>query len=131
MGTILYRRFFIAGGLMMSAAAAWGQAASGFAGRWTGHVQGLGDAEIVVEAVRANGQVEGKMVFPEQNKTFTFGDKLDIVNSINHGVVQGSALTIETSMGGTYRLTLTGGALSGEYLRGTSYKVPVTFRKAM
>ncbi len=44
------------------------------------------------------------MTFPEQAKTFKFGDKLDIVNSINHGVVQGSVLTIETALGGTYRL---------------------------
>lgn len=124
------RRFVIAGSLTFVSSAS-AQTASQFAGRWIGNVKGLGDAEIIVSGVRANGQIEGKMVFVEQSKSFSFGDKLDIVNSINHGVVQGSALTIETAMGGTYRLNLADGQLGGEYLRGTSYKVPVTFRKAM
>ena len=123
------RRVVIAG--LIFASSAWAQSSSQFAGRWTGNVKGLGDAEIIVSGVRANGQIEGKMVFVEQNKSFSFGDKLDIVNSINHGVVEGSAMTIETAMGGTYRLNLVDGQLDGEYLRGTTYKVPVTFRKAI
>jgi hypothetical protein len=123
------RRLFILGGLAISAGAH--AQPSGFVGRWTGHVRGLGDAEIVVSGVRANGQVDGTMTFPEQSQTFKFGDKLDMVNSINHGIVQGSALTIETALGGTYRLNLAGGQLTGEYLRGTTMKVPVTFQKAM
>lgn len=130
MNTVVGRRLFTLAALLAFSRTAGAQSASPFIGRWTGHVQGLGDAEIIVDAVRANGRVDGKMVFPEQNKTFTFGDKLDIVNSINQGVVQGSALTIETAMGGTYRLTLANGQLGGEYLRGTTYKVPVSFRKA-
>jgi hypothetical protein len=100
-------------------------------GRWTGHVRGLGDAEILVSGVRADGQVDGTMTFLDQSKTFKFGDKLDFVNSINYGVVQGSVLTIETALGGTYRLNLVGGQLTGEYLRGTTMNVPVTFQKAM
>jgi hypothetical protein len=103
---------------------------SSLVGRWTGHVPGLGAAEIVVLSIRANGQIEGRMMFPEQDKTFTFGEKLDIVNSINHGMAKGADLTIETAMGGTYRLTLSGGQLAGEYIRGTTYKVPVSFNKA-
>ena len=122
------RRLFILGGLAISSGA-HGQP-SGFVGRWTGHVRGLGDAEILVSGVRANGQVDGTMTFPEQSKTFKFGDKLDMSNSINHGVVQGSVLTIETALGGTYRLNLVGGQLTGEYLRGTTMNVPVTFQKA-
>ena len=122
------RRLFILGGLAISSLAH--AQSSPFVGRWTGHVRGLGDAEILVSGVRANGQVDGTMVFPEQSKTFNFGNKLDMVNSINHGVVQGSSLTIETALGGTYRLSLAGGRLAGEYVRGTTYKVPVTFQKA-
>jgi len=124
------RRLLVLGMLAVVSTAHAQPSGSSFIGRWTGHVKGLGDAEIVVVAVRANGQVDGTMVFPEQAKTFTFGDKLDIVNSINHGLVEGSSLTIETAMGGTYRLALADGRLGGEYVRGTTYKVPVTFQKA-
>ena len=105
------------------------QPVSPFIGHWKGQVPGLGNAEIIVAAVRANGQVDGRMVFPDQNQTFTFGDKLDIANSINHGVIRESSLTIETALGGTYRLNAGGGSLTGEYVRGDTYKVPVTFQK--
>lgn len=81
-------------------------------------------------AVRASGQVDGQMKFPDQNQTFAFGDKLDIANSVNHGMIQGPSLTIETAMGGTYRLTMGSSSLTGEYVRGNTYKVPVTFQKA-
>jgi hypothetical protein len=125
------RRLFILGGLAISSLAYAQSSGSPFVGRWTGHVRGLGDAEILVSGVRANGQVDGTMTFPEHSKTFNFGDKLDMVNSINHGLVQGSSLTIETALGGTYHLSLAGGRLAGEYVRGTTYKVPVTFQKAL
>jgi hypothetical protein len=125
------RRLFILGGLALGSVAHAQSSASQFAGRWTGHVRGLGDAEIVVTGVRSNGQVDGTMTFPDQDKTFKFGDKIDFVNSINHGVIQGSLLTIETALGGTYRLNMTDGRLSGEYVRGTTLNVPVTFQKAM
>jgi len=131
MQAAISRRFVaIAGALTVASMAHAQQATSQFVGRWTGHVPGLGNAEIVVTAVRANGQVDGQMVFPDQNQTFTFGEKLDIAKSINHGVVQGPSLTIETAMGGTYRLNLESGSLRGEYVRGNTYKVPVTFQKA-
>ena len=125
------RRVLILGGLMISSLANAQPSGSSFIGRWKGNVRGLVDAEIVVIGVRPNGQVDGTMTFPEQDKTFKFGDKLDIVNSTNHGVVQGSVLTIETALGGTYRLTMANGRLTGEYLRGTTMKVPVIFQKAM
>ena len=124
------RRVFILGGVAVSSVA-HAQSSGSFVGRWTGNVRGLGDVEIQVTGVRANGQVDGTMTFPEQAKTFKFGDKLDIVNSINHGVVQGSVLTIETALGGTYRLNMANGRLTGEYLRGTTMNVPVTFQKVM
>ena len=120
----------IAGALAVASMARAQQATPQFVGRWTGHVPGLGNAEIVVTAVRANGQVDGQMVFPDQSQTFTFGERLDIAKSINHGVVEGSLLTIETAMGGSYRLTLESGSLRGDYVRGNTYKVPVTFQKA-
>ena len=123
------RRLFVLGALAIGSGAH--AQSSGLVGRWTGHVRGLGDAEILVSGVRVNGQVDGTMTFPEQSQTFKFGDKLDMVNSINHGVVQGSVLTIETALGGTYRLNLVGGQLTGQYLRGTTMNVPVIFQKAM
>jgi hypothetical protein len=106
------------------------QAQSPFVGNWRGHVQGIGNAEIAVIAVRTDGVVDGKMVFPDQGQSFVLGEKLDIARSINRGVVQGSTLTIETAMGGTYRLNLVGGQLSGDYIRGNTYKVRVSFQRA-
>jgi len=128
-GFISRRLLVMAGPLTIASVAHAQQSMSQFVGRWKGHVPGLGDAEIIVVAVRANGQVDGQMVFPDQNKTFAFGDKLDIANSINHGVVRESSLTIETAMGGTYRLNIGSSSLDGEYVRGTTYKAPVTFQK--
>jgi hypothetical protein len=123
------RRLLVIAGTLTIASLAHAQQSMSLVGRWKGHVPGLGDAEIIVVTVRANGQVDGQMVFPDQNRTFAFGDKLDIVNSINHGAVRGSSLTIETAMGGTYQLNIGTSSLNGEYVRGTTYKVPVTFQK--
>ena len=131
MKVTICRRLLIIAAPLALASTTRAQSASRFAGRWIGQVKGLGDAEIVVVAVRANGQADGRMVFSERNTTFLFGDKLDIKNSISHGVVKGSTLTIETVMGGIYRLNLVDGQLNGEYLRGTTDKVPVTFQKTM
>ena len=128
-GSMSRRLFVIAGTLTIASTAHAQQSMSQFVGRWKGHVPGLGDAEIIVVAVRANGQVDGQMLFPDQKQTFAFGDKLDIANSINHGVIQGSSLTIETAMGGTYRLNMASSSLNGEYVRGNTYKVPVAFQK--
>jgi hypothetical protein len=124
------RRLFVTAGTLTIASTARAQPSmSPFVGRWKGQVPGLGDAEIVVVAVRSNGQVDGQMMFPDQKQTFAFGDKLDIAKSINHGVIQGSSLTIETALGGSYRLTMGSNSLNGEYVRGNTYKVPVTFQK--
>jgi hypothetical protein len=128
-GSMSRRLLVIAGTLIIPSLARAQQSMSQFIGRWKGQVPGLGDAEMIVVTVRANGQVDGQMVFPDQNRTFAFGDKLDIVNNINHGVVRGSSLTIETAMGGTYQLNIGSSSLNGEYVRGTTYKVPVTFQK--
>ena len=128
-GFMSRRLLVIAGTLTIASVARAQQSMSQFVGRWKGHVPGLGDLEIIVVAVRADGQVDGQLVLPEQSKTFTLGDKLDIANSINHGVIRGSSLTIETSMGGTYRLNLGSSSLNGEYVRGTTYTMPVTFQK--
>ena len=120
------RLFVITGALTVASMAHAQQATPQFVGRWKGHVPGLGNAEIVVTAVRADGQVDGQMVFPDQSQTFTFGEKLDIAKSTNHGVVQGSLLTIETALGGTYRLTMESGSLqrricSREHLQGAGH----------
>jgi len=128
-GSMSRRLFVITGTLTIASMARAQPSMSQFVGRWKGHVPGLGDAEIIVAAVRADGQVDGQMVFPDQQQTFTFGDKLDIAKSINHGVIQESSLTIETALGGTYRLTMGSNSLNGEYVRGNTYKVPVAFQK--
>jgi hypothetical protein len=125
-----FQRLFVLSATLASAVVAYAQAQSPFAGNWRGQVPGIGDAEIAVIAVRPDGLVDGKMVFPNQGQTFILGEKLDIARGMNRGVVQGSTLTIETAMGGTYRLNLVAGQLSGEYIRGNTYKVRVSFQRA-
>ena len=106
------------------------RAQAGFVGNWQGDVPGISAARLFITAVRPNGQVEGRMEFDLQSFVATFGDKPDLTKNINHGVVSGSALVIESALGGRYELNLSGNRLNGVYTRGTTYKVPVTFTRS-
>jgi hypothetical protein len=109
----------------------YAQSAGGpFVGTWKGEVPGISEATMIITAVGSNGQVEGTMEFAAQSFTATFADKYDVARQTNHGVVSGSTLTIDTALGGRYMLRLEGDRLNGRYIRGTSYDVPVTFRKS-
>jgi hypothetical protein len=103
---------------------------AGFVGRWQGEVPGISAARLIITAVRPDGLVEGRMEFDLQSFVSTFGDKPDSVKNTNRGVVSGSALVIDSALGGKYELTLEGGRLSGVYTRGTTLKVPVTFTRS-
>ena len=105
-------------------------AASPFVGKWKGAVPGIGDAELIISAVRQNGSIEGTMGFGSQAQVVTFGEKLDISRGVSQGLVVGSTLKIETAMGGEYQLSLSGDAMSGSYIRGTTYKVPISFKRS-
>ena len=63
------RRLLILGGLAISSLAHAQPSGSPFVGRWKGNVRGLGDAEILVTAVRANGQVDGVYVIYNEFKS--------------------------------------------------------------
>ena len=106
------------------------QAGSGFIGNWQGDVPGISAARLIVTAVKPNGQVEGRMEFDLQSFVSTFGDKADPSKNTNYGVISGSTLIIDSSLGGRYELTLNGNRLSGVYTRGTTYKAAVTFIKS-
>ena len=109
----------------------YAQSAGGpFVGTWKGEGPGISEATMIITAVGQNGQVEGRMAFTAQSFTATFADKYDVAKQTNHGVVSGSTLTIETALGGRYVLRLEGDRLTGRYVRGTTYDVPVTFRKS-
>ena len=69
------------------------------------------------------------MEFELNSYVSTFGDKFNTANDTNYGVVTGDTLTIEAALGGTYELTLQGSELIGVYVRGTTYRVPVSFRR--
>lgn len=101
-----------------------------FVGNWQGEVPGIGGARLIVTAVRPDGRVEGRMEFDLQSFVSTFADKPDSVKNTNRGIVSGSALVIDSALGGRYELTLQGNRLSGVYTRGTTYRVPVTFTKS-
>ena len=101
-----------------------------FVGEWKGEVPGIGDARLIISAVKQNGQVEGRMEFLPQSARRLFGDKADASKNTNYGVASGSTLSIETAQGGRYDLTLTGDQLSGTYVRGTTYRVAVNFKRS-
>jgi len=124
------RVFILATALAVPLAASAQPAGAGFVGEWQGNVPGIGDARLIVTAVRPNGQVEGRMEFGLQSFVSTFGDKADSGKRINYGVVAGPTLTIEAALGGTYVLSRNGDQLSGTYTRGTTMNVAVSFRKA-
>lgn len=101
-----------------------------FIGEWQGKVPGIGDARLIISAVKKNGQIEGRMEFLAQSARRRFGDKVDAGANTNYGVASGSTLIIETAQGGRYDLTLTGDRLNGTYVRGTTYKVAVDFKRS-
>jgi hypothetical protein len=124
------RRVFVVASLLLLPAQGIAQAGAAFIGEWQGDVPGIGAAKLIITAVRPNGQVEGRMEFALKSFVSTFGDKADSVKSINHWVISGSALTIESALGGQYDLSRNGNRLSGTYARGTTYRVAVTFTKS-
>ncbi len=125
------RRVFVVSAMLSAPLAALAQqAGAGFVGTWQGQVPGIGDVRLIVTSVGPSGQVEGRMEFTLQSFVSTFGDKADSAKRINHGVVSGSALGIDSALGGRYELSRTGDQLSGTYTRGTTMNVAVSFRKA-
>ena len=123
------RGFVLAAVLSLPLAALAQQPGAGFVGEWQGLVPGVGDARLIVTAVKPDGQVEGRMEFTLQSFVAAFGDKADYALRTNYGVVSGSALTIDTALGGTYKLSRNGDQLSGTYTRGTTMNVAVNFKK--
>jgi hypothetical protein len=115
--------------LLLTFGTSLAQQAGGFVGQWQGTVDGVGEAKIVITAVRADGRIEGRMEFALQSHVATFADKSHPVQNTSVGVVSGGTLTIEAALGGTYRLTLSGDTLAGSYTRGTTFSGKATFRR--
>lgn len=123
------RRFVIVAAFMPTLPAFGQQPASPFKGQWAAEVPGIGAAKLTILQVRTNGQIDGVMQFELQSYSSTFGDRVEPANNSSHGAVDGSALVIESALGGRYELGLQGDLLSGTYTRGTTYRVPVQFRR--
>ena len=124
------RRFLVlAVVLSLPLAALAQQPGGGFVGEWQGQVPGIGDARLIVTSIRPDGQVEGRMEFALQSFVSAFGDKADSAQRTNRGVVSGSTLTIESALGGKYVLNRAGDQLNGNYTRGTTMNVAVSFKK--
>jgi hypothetical protein len=123
------RRLFVALPFLVLVRPGFAQAPTGLVGEWQGQVEGIGGVRLFVTAVAPNGQIEGRMEFDLQSFVSTFGDKPDSIKRINHGVVSGNSVTIESALGGTYRLTLAGNRLAGRYTRGTTLDGAATFAK--
>lgn len=129
------RRWLVATAAALPAASAsHGHAQGGgsaLVGDWTGEVEGIGGARLIVTAVKPSGQVEGRMEFDLQSLVSQFADVADSgPNKTNHGMLSGSALLIESALGGTYDLTLQGDLLTGTYVRGTTFRGKAAFRKS-
>ena len=125
------RRLFVGVLLASLSSAGHAQPTGGqFVGTWKGEVPGIGESTMTITAVGQNGQVEGRMEFALQSYTAAFADKYDVAKQTNSGVVSGSTLTIDTALGGRYLLRLEGDRLNGKYVRGTTYDVPVSFKKS-
>lgn len=111
-------------------ALAWpGTAQQTLVGQWQGQIEGIGGVRLFITAISPNGQIQGRMEFDLQSFVSTFGDKADSATSTNHGVVSGDTVTIESALGGTYKLTLAGNRLAGRYTRGTTFDGAATFVK--
>lgn len=127
---MLVQRFAISVlALLLACSTSLAQQAGGFVGQWQGTVEGVGEAKITITAVRPDGHVEGRMEFGMHSHVSAFAEKNNPVQQTSVGLVSGTSLTIEAALGGTYRLTLTGNALTGRYTRGTTFDGAATFRR--
>ena len=125
------RRVFLMSPILLQPLQADAQAVKAtFVGIWQGEVPGIGDARLIISAVKQNGQVEGRIEFIRRSTRQRFGNKADPTTNTNYGVVSGSTLSIETAIGGRYHLNLNGDQLSGVYVRGTTYRVAVSFKRS-
>jgi hypothetical protein len=127
--TLLSRRFVIVVALAPCLPAFGQQTASPFNGKWAGEVPGIGAAKLTILQVRPSGQVDGGMEFELQSYSSKFGDKFEPATNSSRGMVEASTLVIESALGGVYQLMLRGDVLSGTYARGTTYRVPVQFKR--
>jgi hypothetical protein len=125
----VWQKVALAFAVVMIAFAGIAQQGSGFVGQWQGTVDGVGGAKMVITNVGADGRIEGRMEFDLQSHVSTFADKADTTRSTNRGTVSGSTLTIETALGGTYRLSLSGDRLAGTYTRGTTFSGSASFKR--
>ena len=123
------RRVLLAVSILAAPFTSLAQQGPSFVGQWQGQVDGIGNTRLIVTAVRPDGQVEGRMEFELQSFVSTFGDKVTPGKNTNRGIVSGATLTIESALGGTYRLTLAGDRLAGIYVRGTTFSGSATFKK--
>jgi hypothetical protein len=120
------RRFFLAAACLFPFGS---QAQPAFIGQWQGEVEGIGKARLIITAIKADGQIEGRMEFDLLSFVSTFADKADSAENTNYGVVSGTALRIDSALGGKYDLVLNGTQLSGTYSRGTSLRSQANFKK--
>jgi hypothetical protein len=124
------RRLLLSAFAMLPAAARAQSASAGLIGEWQGEVDGIGSARIVITGIRPNGQVEGRMEFEMQSFVSAFGDKAQSgPEKTNLGIASGPSLTIESSLGGTYRLVREGDSLKGSYVRGTTFTGSAAFTR--
>ncbi len=70
------------------------------------------------------------MEFDLQSFVSTFADKADSTKNTSYGQISGTALRIDSALGGRYDLVLDGAQLRGTYTRGTTFRSLASFRKS-
>jgi hypothetical protein len=128
---VLQRTVLASLALLLALGTSLAQQAGGFVGQWQGTVDGVGEARIVITGVKPDGRIEGRMEFALRSFVATFADKPHSIENTSIGVVSNSelTLTIESALGGTYHLTLSGDRLAGSYTRGTTFNGSASFRR--
>jgi len=94
-----------------------------FVGSWDDPI-----VKITITGLRPNGQAEGTINIPSQKYVSTFADKADRDRRTALAVVKGSALTIDTAIGGKFELKLEGNLLMGTYTF-NSNTWPIAFKR--
>jgi hypothetical protein len=99
-----------------------------FVGKWREKIAHTGDVDLIITGVRPDGLIVGKFEVPRySNWNCTFSDRVDPVQKLATGKVNGEALFITLANGVTYDLKWENGMLVGTAHGGRTW--PMRFRR--
>lgn len=99
-----------------------------FVGKWREKIAHTGDVDLIIKGVRPDGLIVGNFEVPRySNWNCTFSDKVDPVQKLAIGKVNGEALFITLANGVTYDLKWENGMLVGMAHGGRTW--PMRFKR--